>query len=81
MVTKTVYSRNRGTSDQAWIYLNYYPEERKYSISAGYNYRTTDSNSWFSEEKEYDLNDYLQQFPEWEARITAMKKEIESEER
>lgn len=80
MVTKTVYSRNKGTGDQAWIYLNYHPTKKTYFISAGYTYLTSDSKDWFSEEQEYDLNEYLEKFPEWKPRIIEKKEEIESEQ-
>jgi len=79
MITKEVYRRNKSTKDLVWVYLNYNPEEENFSINAGYYYSASQGPRWYSEQKEYELNDYLKQFPEWENAVTVQKEEIETE--
>ncbi len=78
MVTRTVYTRNKGTGNQVWVFLRYNPTDRIYRIHAGYSHCRPETEDWYSEEREYRLHEYLQDHPEWESKIRQLQEEIES---
>lgn len=79
MISRTVFTRTKGLKDQVWIYLNYYPTDEAFCVTVGYYHSPSASQGGFSEEKEYQLDEYLRKYPEWESKITDLKKEIEKE--
>ncbi len=77
MVVKEIFVRNNGVEDLVWVYLNYDPVDETFCVNAGYYYYTKGRADWYGKEKNYDLGEYLQEFPGWKPLISELKQEIE----
>lgn len=79
MISKKIFYKSTGFDNEDYIFLDYDEDSGEFSIRKGYSYKDSDSLSWSEDETVYDVESFIDEFPEYEGKINKKINKIENE--
>ena len=79
IVSKRIYYSRNETDIEKYIFLDYDPYLEEFSVRKGGCYKKTGSVKLESEEDEYQVAEFIEEFPEYGDKVHQLIKEFEEE--